>query len=395
MGTSANITPNMVEWIIEELKFKAKIHEHSQAIGFYNGDVVKTDCIIGDELRNKLIELSKPLEDVQQHLNEYTPDSGNTELDIVQPTLYPLVFGRSRILPDKVIGIDDALAHIGQGEIIPKPVDPGITREDMVWRIYSRSDINVKPFSTDFQMLPAEVQLEEDGKWHLASYINNLHPEKYKELYEVLGQIIDKVTGIWEIALTPLKDMLHSRARIEYHKAEYEPLSEEAKRDHPVKEAHETEADYEARCAEWKLKHYRAKQPDAGEFRPWAVPGYMIENLPEDQPNPLRIEEQVRLKEEYGKRGLQVFVRLMQLDLTSEHPEYSNEFHVEGQMVSFFSSYPPLMTLMYRSRMNASAPQHSTTTTRTMSKAAVWRSVKQPTSEASQTSNTNRAIVSG
>ncbi|KAL1848062.1 hypothetical protein Plec18167_008758 [Paecilomyces lecythidis] len=332
MDSSIDITPRMADWIIEELRFKAKIHEHSLAIGFYNGDVTKSDCIIDPELRHRLLECSKQLNDVQQHLNEYTPDSGWTELDVVQPTLFPLIFGRSRILKDKVIGIDDALEHIGQGEIIPKPADPGVTREDMVWRIYSRSDINVKPFSTDFQMLPAEVQLGEDGKWHLASYINNLHPEKHKELYGVIEEIIEKVSGLWEMTLTPVKDMLHSRARIEYHKVEYEPLTEEAKQSHPVKEHNETEADFEARCQEWKMQHYRVKQPDAGEFRPWAVPRFMIENLPEDQPNPLRIEEPVKLKEEYGERGLQVYVRVLDINLTPERPEYSNEFHVEGQM---------------------------------------------------------------
>ncbi|KAJ9385537.1 hypothetical protein DTO063F5_4130 [Paecilomyces variotii] len=332
MDSSIEITPLMADWIIEELRFKAKIYERSKAIGFYNGDVTKSDDIIDPALRNRLLETSKGLEDPQQHLNAYTPDSGGTELDLVQPTLFPLIFGRSRVLKDKVIGIDDALEHIGQGEVIPKPDDPGITREDMVWRIYSRSDINVKPFSTDFQMLPSEVQLGTDGKWHLASYVNNLHPVKFKELYGVLDEIIDRVAGLWEMTLTPVKDMLHSRARVEYHKVEYEPISEEAKESRPVKEPSETEAEYEARVQEWKMRHYRVKQPDVGEFRPWAVPKFMIEHLPEDQPNPLRIEEPVRLKEEYGERGLQVFVRVMKIELSPERPEYSSEFHVEGQM---------------------------------------------------------------
>lgn len=56
------------------------------AVSVYNGDVVKSDAVIPGSLRAALKKALKPLED-----NEKV-------LDIVYPSLSPLIYGRSRIL---------------------------------------------------------------------------------------------------------------------------------------------------------------------------------------------------------------------------------------------------------------------------------------------------------
>lgn len=333
MVSGKDVTPKMVDWIIDELRFKARIHQHAHAVSVFNGDVVKSDCILSDELRQELKKAVTAIVEEPGFVRDYHPGSDDKELDIVHPYMFPLVFGRSRILPDRVIGIDDALPNAGQGEIIPVPEDPGITREDMTWRIAARTDITVKPFSNAFQLLPFEVELGDDDKWHIASYINNLHPGKHRNLYGIVEKIIDTIVPLWDMALTPLKDMLHSRARIEYHKVVYRPLSEEAERSRPKQEPDETERDFEIRLSKWKERFYEAIPPEPGKFQPWAVPLYLMSELSENETNPLRIEEPVNLKKEYGKHGLQVIARMVDIMLGPDKPSYESYWHVEGQMV--------------------------------------------------------------
>jgi hypothetical protein len=65
----------------------------------------------------------------------------------------------------------------------------------------------------------------------------------------------------------------------------------------------------------------------------------MMSLLPADLPSPVRIEQGVELNRDYGKRGLQLFVRITSYDLTPERPYNETNWHCEGQMVSFFRNF--------------------------------------------------------
>ena len=136
------------------------------------------------------------------------------------------------------------------------------------------------------------------------------------------------------MTITPLRDMLHSRARIEYHKAEYLPVPKEKVSEQPQIKPREAHSEFEERFEKWRMNNFTAIQPDAGKFIPWAVPRCLMSKLPEDLPSPVRIEQGVDLKRDYKERGLQIMVRLMGVDLTPDDPYYQKEWHVEGQMVS-------------------------------------------------------------
>jgi hypothetical protein len=139
------------------------------------------------------------------------------------------------------------------------------------------------------------------------------------------------------MTITPLKDMLHSRARIEYHKAEYYPVPKETADRAPQIKPREAHSEFEERYEQWRMENYSAVQPDAGKFIPWAVPRCLMSKLPEDLPSPVRIEQGVDLKRDYKDRGLQVVTRLMGVDLTPDDPYHQTEWHVEGQMVSILA----------------------------------------------------------
>ncbi|KAJ5705283.1 hypothetical protein N7536_000972 [Penicillium majusculum] len=332
INSGKDITLNMAEWIIDELQFKAMIYETTEVVALYNGDVTKSDTNMPDSIFQEMRSLFSVLEYDLEPMQYFHPGMLSQERDLISMALYPLIYGKTRILTDRIIGVDDALKYIGKGEVIPVPKETGITREDIAWRVLSRADIKVRPYSRKFQVLPSDWELGDDGQWHIASYINNLHPAKHRNLHKLLEQIFNRIVPQWNATLTPLKDMLHSRARIEYHKAEYYPVPKEIAAQAPQIHPKEAQSEFEERTEKWRMENYRAIQPDAGKFIPWAVPPWLMDKLPEDLPSAVRIERGVDLNRDYKDRGLQVITRLLGVDLTPEKPSFETDWHVEGTM---------------------------------------------------------------
>lgn len=326
----------MAEWIIEELQFKALIYEQNHAVALYNGDVTKSDTNVPNKIVEDLKSATKILEHTEPELQFFHPGTLSKQRDLLAMALYPLVYGKSRILPDRLIGLDDALRHAGQGETIPVPQETGITREDIAWRVSQRADIQVRPYSRYFQILPSDWEIGDDGRWHIVTYINNLHPVKHRNIYNLIEDAFNCLIPQWNMTMTPLKDMLHSRSRIEYHKAQYYPIPKEVESQAPKIQNREAQSEFDMRNEKWRMENYRVVQPDVEQFVPWAVPHCMMSKLPEDLPAPVRIEQSVNLSTDYKERGLQVITRLMGVDLDPDQPPYETEWHVEGQMVSGF-----------------------------------------------------------
>lgn len=340
LNSGKDITLNMAEWIIDELQFKAMIYETTEVVALYNGDVTKSDTNLPDSLFQEMRSQFAVLEYDLKPMQYFHPGILSQERDLISMALYPLLYGRTRILTDRILGLDDALKYIGKGEVIPVPKETGITREDIAWRVLAREDIKVRPYSRKYQVLPSDWELGDDGQWHIASYINNLHPVKHRNLYKVIEQTFNRIIPQWNATLTPLKDMLHSRARIEYHKAEYYPVPKEIAAQAPQIHPKEAQSEFAERTEKWRMENYRAIQPDAGKFIPWAVPPWLMDKLPEDLPSAVRIERGVDLNRDYKDRGLQVITRLLGVDLTPENPSFETDWHVEGTMVSL---YPPII----------------------------------------------------
>lgn len=125
-------------------------------------------------------------------------------MNLVHPSMYPLVYGRTRGLRDEVVGVSDAIEHwVGKGEVIPEQVTK--SPEDFVilpgWDPPSQAVL----WSSKYQWLPANVAFQGNGTVKFTSYINNLHPTKHTEMYGVIEQLIDKVLPAWEQCLNPLE----------------------------------------------------------------------------------------------------------------------------------------------------------------------------------------------
>ncbi|KAM4065941.1 WD40 repeat 2 [Hirsutella rhossiliensis] len=163
----ADFTPAMADACMEELRKKADLYQQTGLIPVldYSACVVKSDRLFPQDLVERLKAAVAPLENVPEDRKDWHPGSHEKVLDLVHPSLWPLVYGRSRILRHQRIGIEDCLDHYGRG---------------FVW-------------------LPCDVVLGEDGSAKIESYINNLHPVEHADLYLIINGFIEKALPAWDI----------------------------------------------------------------------------------------------------------------------------------------------------------------------------------------------------
>lgn len=167
----------------------------------------------------------------------------------------------------------------------------------------------------------------------ITSYINNLHPQKYKNLYDVIEKIIACTIPLWNATLTPLNSEYMTatvRNRIYYSECKYDPDPEIfLPSDGPQQEDGEEEWEYNRRREEWIYDTCQIVQPEPGRFRAVEAEGEDSGEL--WSPTPL---DDVDLRRDFARTGLQVIVKLANIHLTPDKPKYEGgSWHVEGQMV--------------------------------------------------------------
>ena len=77
--------------------------------------------MVPEHMREALIKAVEPLEDISEKEKDWHPGSNEQVLDLVHPSLYPLVFGQTRILPAAIVGLSDCLDRYGEGEVLAEP----------------------------------------------------------------------------------------------------------------------------------------------------------------------------------------------------------------------------------------------------------------------------------
>jgi hypothetical protein len=314
----------MLDWVFEELRFKAKVLQETGTVTVFDEGVVKSDTAVPESLRQALIAGVARLEDVPEDEKDWHPNSDNQVLDLVHPSLFPLVYGRTRIIRDKLLTIDDGINLSGAGEAPP---------------IQSRGSYD-NTLSEKFQWLPCDVSFEPSKhgsfKCRITSYINNLHPKDHADLYRVIEGILDCAVPLWNVTLTGLK-LGPKQNRIKYKDVTYDPDPENMPdSERPPQEADEDEDDYWDRIWEWEKSVRKVVQPEPGEFQHPFVPKYKFLEGEADTSRILTPEQTVDLYRDY--QGMQVIVKLANIHLTPEKPNYpGGSWHVEGQLVIIVS----------------------------------------------------------
>ena len=267
----------------------------------HDAAVIKSDTAIASDLKEALRAAAAPLEGVPDRRKDWHPGSDGKVLDLVHPSLFPLIYGRSRVLPLGVVGLEDCVDYTGKGEVITSPddaeVDTGNSYQGFPHRKY---------WSNSFQWLPCEVKfVGNDIK--ITSYINNLHPKLHPELYSVIEKVIAKSIPLWNLALS--STYAGREPRIVHKHTDYDfPLGFEA--------PEEVGDDWDAQV-HWVRTNRVLQRPEPRPYQLYQRP----------------VDEEVDLQCDFGKQGLQVIVKLVNIELTPEKPTYDGgSWHIEGQL---------------------------------------------------------------
>lgn len=320
----SDVTQKMADWVIEELRHRAKFFSQTGSVVVYEGDVVKSDTAVPQSTQLSLQSAVRELEDIPEVYKDWHPRSDDKVLDLVHPSLFPLIYGRSRILPSETVGLDNCIERCGKGVVLSVRPDHELGAE----RLGSYYRSGPKPYSQRFQWLPCDLSIASDGNFRITSYINNLHPDRYKGLYSIIEDVINAAIPLWNTTLTFGRALGNNDCliRVPFERVRYDPDPDEmSDSETPQQGEDEDEDDYYERRSAWEDSVRRIILPEPGEFKSSDVP------IP---------EKVVDLKKDYSSTGLQIIVKLANIHLTPEKPEYSGgSWHVEGQLVCcpFFS----------------------------------------------------------
>ena len=72
--------------------------------------VVKSDSLLPPELQQQLREALGSLRSMQETAFDWHPGSDEKVLDLVHPSMFPLVYGRSKAFKEKTVGVRNAIS---------------------------------------------------------------------------------------------------------------------------------------------------------------------------------------------------------------------------------------------------------------------------------------------
>jgi len=321
--------------VIEELRVKAKHFEETGIIPTLDAcaSVAKSDTLVSSELHESLRSAFKRLKDDQAANPDWHPNTNEMVQDLVHPSMYPLVYGRSRVLKDEVVGVEDAVEKwAGKGDVIDKDTwehDPQRNRLN-----YGVGSGAVPPnfWSATYQWLPSNVAFQEDGTVRFTSYINNLHPVKYAEVYRTIEKLITVALPAWDqcLAVATRYDSTEGAGRTETrigypnepddeNPENWIPSDPQVFADKEIDWDKEDD-DYDPEWDDETTKKWELlRKPRIPE-----VPFQKISYTP---------SEHMKLLNKFKESGLQIIVKLASIELTPEKPDFpAGGWHVEGQM---------------------------------------------------------------
>lgn len=197
------------DWCILELRDEALTFDEDRFVRLFDAGsaVCKSYVLVSESARLKLKDgiaplLKRPISD----RNQETP---------VDPSLFPLAYGKTSVLTEGQVCLRAAVETFGTGKLSPRQLDERLDTSGVDYRIdaghayvfvESDEDDDVRPFlwSSNYQLLPCEVEFFESGTStdaHITSYINNLHPIHYQSVYDFVERLISLAIKPWNECL--------------------------------------------------------------------------------------------------------------------------------------------------------------------------------------------------
>ncbi|KAK7745088.1 hypothetical protein SLS53_003323 [Cytospora paraplurivora] len=335
------------DYCIQELRSKAEYYDKTGIIPTLDASatVVKSDILVKEDLRESLIKAFQKLQDDQASSPDWHPGTNDMVLDLVHPSMYPLIYGQSKVLKDELVGVSDSIEKwAGKGEVIAKdetPVqNPGF---GIGWGVPQTV------WSNAYQWLPSNIAFQEDGSVKFTSYINNLHPTRYPDIYSTIEKLIETVLPAWDHCLLEHENWkptgpgrkgsrfaVPGRADDECEE-NWDPSDPAQMADIELDTSQAWRYDYEEdeNVRKWKvLRSPVLREPKPFEevnYSPYRVSENSESPKPDGEPTPQALVG--GLREDTEDTGLQVFVKMVSIELTPDKPEFpAGGWHVEGQL---------------------------------------------------------------
>lgn len=319
--------------------------------------VVKSDILVKADLHDSLRQAFRRLQNDQADGPDWHPNSGGLVQDLVHPSMFPLVYGRSKALKDEIVNVADAIEKwAGKGEVIPKSEVPAPDRTGPHWSnnvVLGGYDVPTSYWSSSFQWLPSNVSFQNNGSAKLMSYVNNLHPTRYPEIYATIEKLIDTAIPAWDQCLLEYRHYrLHGPGRKgsrfsvpsgadDEEGDNWSPSDPAELADVEVDLSHDLIWDHVEDEMERKWKVLRTpvfREPEpftAVEYNPQKI----MDNL-DTSPRRFWMNSQSEphvealiggLREKFKDSGLQIIIKMASIELTPDKPEFpAGGWHIEG-----------------------------------------------------------------
>ena len=141
------------DWCLSELRDKGGFFLENDFVRTLDvgSRCAKSDTIIDESLRSQLVQAVQPLMQTQE--KDWHPNSNEQVLNLVHPSLFPLVYGRSRVLRTGQVGLEDCVEACGRGYITN--LEHELDEQKLGPQGYLK---HAGRWSTQFQWLPSEVK---------------------------------------------------------------------------------------------------------------------------------------------------------------------------------------------------------------------------------------------
>jgi len=323
---------------IAELRDKAESFKQTGRVKILDSElaVVKSDHAISEDLKRELIDAVKILEGVPARVKDWHPGSDQTVLDLVHPSLFPVVWGVTRALKEGSVPLDDWVRFTGKG--IPVDIYNPPVAQNIRWAWPPLPNVH-----GSFQWLPAQVEVKERAA-KITSYINNLHPVKHKPLYGILSRIVTATLPLFEDVLSSFQNnfridtdrtgyddykyppgLYYQVPNRKGRKSRWDPTTREYVDENcnKIEDGGQNEWDEdEEDMGSWQWGHEYQVWKEQNRMLKWREPH---EYTTQAEPSAVRLSD--------FPNGLQIIFKLANIVLTPEKPKYlGGSWHVEGTL---------------------------------------------------------------
>ncbi|KAJ2874445.1 hypothetical protein GGH93_002409 [Coemansia aciculifera] len=287
------------KYLLGELVYYASLHPPESKIRLSAVDGVWfSDVLIDPDTTNELRDYAAMLESVPDRQKDWYPNDRPCVLNLIDPSLFPLIYNRSKLCcqtdmsPQAALKLEEVgefpgslgewhmALHVTQGGESDYYLPTEVTRYDSCT-------------SNEFGWLPSEFRIDNNGAVTIESYINNLHPIKHAALYPIIAKVFSKFLPVLEQVVT---DLVHPRQpRVKPNSSQYYKSNE------PIPDEDDTSYDEEIKL--WKRRA----------------------TFVHPQPEPFVAPARPVIPYSLCGRRLQAIVKMANIELASKRPIYDGK----------------------------------------------------------------------